>query len=384
MAKATKAARQDVSENWFDDTHAVALPDETVPQLQAQAKKRKRRSAMVWGAVLSGPLALALAFTAMGISAGAKTAVDEIDVTPTQAVAPQLQMQEITSPGRFAATQALESWLATVPNPLPGGRIVSWDGAVEQDRVQVDAAASGEMAVTLEHFTVVDGAGTSYRVSYQVGSDPVGGGARVLAGPSLQARPQPVAGLTTAEAWPGVETVDAPPAVAQAVQSWADAYVSGSPERLHLAVGDTDQDRTYVPIAGATHVVTKVVAAAEVETEAAEGEEPVAQIVVRVEIQIGWEGRDADPSPAAIHMDLLVTRADTGAPQVLAWGAPGAGPDLEPYENAVPLMDRADPTAPVEQTQFDDSGTAPEPAPTGAPDDQAEQTDAPSDAADQE
>ncbi|WP_162802085.1 hypothetical protein [Ornithinimicrobium murale] len=379
MAKGMKKGSAATSENWFDDGNATALPDNSVPELQAKANKNKRLSKAIWAAAVAGPVAAALAFGAIVVAADAKTAVEGIEVTPTAAPIPQLQVQEITSPGRFAATQALESWLATVPNPLPGGRLVSWDGATEQDHLDSDVAAGGNIAVTLEQFTVVDGAGTAYRVTYQVGSDPVGGGASVLAGPSLQARPQPVDGIESdGDAWPGIESADAPPAVAQAVQTWADAYISGSPERLHLAIGDTNTDRTYVPISGASHVETSVTAGAGIEVDKAaptDGDEAAsAEMIVRAEMRIGWEGRDSDPSPAAIQMDLLVLRADTGAPVVVAWGAPGAGPDLTPYENAVPVLDRAAPTTDDGETGYDDSGTAPEPAPTGSPDD-AEQTE---------
>lgn len=374
--KGKPKAKAAVDDIWFGDEHATALPDDTVPELQRRAKQNKRLTKGIWVAMVAGPLAIVLALIAIIATAETRGQVESIDLTPTAETAPlpQLQVQEITSPGRFAATQALESWLATVPNPLPGGRIVSWDGATEQDAVDSEAAASGTLAVTLEQFTVVDGAGTAYRVTYQVASDPVGGGASVLAGPSLQARVQPATGITQGEvAWPGLETSETPDPVAQAVQTWADAYVSGSPERLHLAVGDTNQDRTYVPISGATHAETAVLASAALANEDDDADQ---QMIVRAEVQIGWEGRDADPSPASIQMDLLVSRSDTGAPVIVAWGSPGSGPDLHPFENAVPVMSRQAPGGEDDDPDYDDSGTAPEPAPTDSPD-ETEQTEEP-------
>jgi hypothetical protein len=35
-------------------------------------------------------------------------------------------------------------------------------------------------------------------------------------------------------------------------------------------------------------------------------------------------------------MDVLVERASTAAPVVVAWGPSGSGPMLRPYQNAVP------------------------------------------------
>lgn len=352
--------------DWFVDEAAAALPDYGIPQLREKAKKRRRLTTLLKASIFAAPLALVLAFVAMGLSAQASNRASSIE--GYQAV-PALAVQEISSPGRFPATQALETWLATVPNPLPGGRLVSWDGAVEHGTLDSSVAANGTLTVTLEHFTVVDGAGTSYQVTYQVGSDPVGGGAAVLAGPSLMARPQPASGIDVDQLWAGLREADVTPTVEAAVQTWADAYVSGSPDRLHLAVGDTNQDRTYVPIAGATHVDTAVTLAGRTDAAPTAGTEetPADRMIARVELRIGWEGRDSDASPAVIQMDVLVLRAGTGAPQVVAWGAPGTGPQLNAYGNAVPALLRSEPgtTGPGSEIVYDDSGTAPEPAPTG-------------------
>lgn len=363
--------------NWFDDEAAVALPEYGIPELRDKARKRKRLQRILQTSVWAGPLAVLLAFGALGLSAQSAARVNEIDVEPP----PQIEVQEITSPGRFAATQALETWLATVPNPLPGGRIVSWDGATNEGRREAGAAASGELEVTQEHFTVTDGVGTSYRVTYQVGTDVTGGGSTVLAGPALQARPQPASGLVVDQLWPGLRKADITPAIAEAVQTWADAYISGNPDRLHLVVGDTDNNRTYVPIDGASYVVTDAVFAGRTDALPTVSTEdtPAERLVVRVELRIGWEGRDSEPSPAAIQMDLMVLRADTGAPQVVAWGAPGDGPQLNPYTNAVPRMNRQAPGSGNSPSgpRYDDSGTAPEDAVVdeGTSDDQTDGDD---------
>lgn len=361
-ARKGKDPRGDSFDSWLGDEEAVALPDYGIPELRTKAKKRRRLSRLLQASVWTGPLAAVLAFGALGLSAQAASRVNSLDTAPP----PQIQVQEITSPGRFAATQALETWLVTVPNPLPGGRLVSWDGATDGGVRSAGAAAGGQLVVTHEHFTVVDGTGTSYRVTYQVGSDAVGGGSAVLAGPSLQARPQPAAGLTVDALWPGLRKADVTPQIQEAVQTWADAYVSGVPDRLHLVVGDTDADRTYVPISGATHVLTdaKMAGRTDALPTVSTEDTPAERLIVRAELRVGWEGRDSEPSPAVIQMDLLVLRADTGAPQVVAWGAPGTGPELTPYVNAVPKMNReaAGVTGPRSGSEYDDSGTAPEDA----------------------
>jgi hypothetical protein len=44
---------------------------------------------------------------------------------------------------------------------------------------------------------------------------------------------------------------------------------------------------------------------------------------------------NADGSLAPLSFDVLLERADTATPNIVAWGTPGSGPTLTPYANAV-------------------------------------------------
>lgn len=54
---------------------------------------------------------------------------------------------------------------------------------------------------------------------------------------------------------------------------------------------------------------------------------------------VTWEFTDdadeADPHVATITYDVLIYDAHTATPRIVAWGAPGEGPDLNEYDNAV-------------------------------------------------
>jgi hypothetical protein len=59
-----------------------------------------------------------------------------------------------------------------------------------------------------------------------------------------------------------------------------------------------------------------------------------------VTVSLLWKGEKApafgsSTSGPQTTMDLLLERADTAAPVVVAWGPPGSGPGLVPYQNAV-------------------------------------------------
>lgn len=354
MPKKAKSNSDDTQEWILDD--ALAAPNAAL-QAHADRKRRQRRRGrlILAGSALGAP---ALVISVLAWNAVGSAQLQSEPTEPTSPVVAPIRAETVSSPGRLAATIHLETWLATVPNPLPGARVVYWDGALERGEQDSTQAAGGMVHLTEETFTVLDGTGAAYSAQVLVATDPVGGGASVQSGPSLIPRTTSAAGLTVDSPWVGVDSLTAPEAVSAAVQGWAAAYTSGSPESLHIAVGDPSSERTYLPISGVASVQSQVSAGG---AGSADGE-----LIVRARLNLTWEGRGGDASPAAVEMDLLVHRADTGAPQVVAWGAPGSGPDLEPYINAVPVLNRSAPTGP-DDPRYDDSGTAPTSAPTTAP-----------------
>ncbi|MGO3234168.1 MAG: hypothetical protein ACTIKT_11945, partial [Microbacterium sp.] len=61
----------------------------------------------------------------------------------------------------------------------------------------------------------------------------------------------------------------------------------------------------------------------------------------RVEVVLWWEGQErperesTSSRPAPVTFDVLIENPNTATPLVTAWGAPGSGPSLVAYENAV-------------------------------------------------
>lgn len=261
-----------------------------------------------------------------------------------------------TSPGRTAATLELEQWLAEDPSPLPGATIESWDGAtdlspakVERSRSPLSSSGTPTWTAELDTFTLVVGSAARpvvYSATVEVALKP-GGGAVALGGPSLTLEPTTgtSSGWDTGAPWSGITTtsnVKGP--VQSAINGWLAAYTSGSAAQLRLAVGDTRGSVHYLPLKGVASAKATVVAAAmRVAPNAAvtpKSEDPSAEIV-DVTLNILWKGEKipvdslSQTSGPLTTMDLLIERANTAAPVVVAWGPAGTGPTLVPYQNAV-------------------------------------------------
>lgn len=268
------------------------------------------------------------------------------------------------SQGRVAATAHLEKWLSGDPSPLPGGKIISWDGAVDVPVPTKESALEDtkyDFDLEIDTFTIVNGNGQAFKASVHVAVDPRGG-AKVLHGPSLEAVIPPAEdSWVPVGPWPGREPTQVPDAVREAVEGWAGAYTSGSSSALRLAVGDPDPGHTYIPLSGVTSVDVETSAAYAVWGEEGRPKDstvPPQVLVVRATLGLSWqESQDEvgySRTAAPVVMDLLVERADTAAPVVTAWGAAGEGPLLERYQNAVDAEGRGEQTAPVPQPSKDE------------------------------
>ncbi len=250
----------------------------------------------------------------------------------------------LTSPGRNVATTAVQAWLNEKPSPLPNASILSWDGATTMK-------GSGEK-VELDTFTlsqpIPDTANSPtgqqdyyYRATIEIdlnGLIPIGGpGIQPLKDSgslsNLSSPPNP---------WPTVSgvTSSVPSPVTQAITGWLQAYTSGSPSQLTVAVGDPNSGDHYHPLYGVKSAQFLVVDAAPREAPNAapanNNPNPNAEIV-EISLYIHWRHHNA-PSVGgqngpATTVDLLIERANTAAPIVVAWGQPGSGPFLQPYQN---------------------------------------------------
>lgn len=355
-----KGSRQDDIESSILDGGDLYQVEDFVPRTDLDLREKN----IVKAKVIKWVLIVLLCFVPFSLFAGCTAQVTAADLgnkfEAAQSSNPNSQVSlSVSDPGKFVAYQSLQAWLASVPNPLPGGQIVSWDGSSKA--ADFDAKKVSRMT---ENFTVVDGAGRGYTAAFQVAVDPRGG-AQTVAGPSLiPVTTSATDGWAQDETpWPGIlANTQVPDAVSAAVDSWAKAYTSGDSDQLRLAVGDTNSADSYVAINGVSSVSTQTTASTPTK----------AGLVVRAQVVMNWAGRAANSSTQPVEFDLLVLRADTAAPQVVAWGAPGSGLSATPYQNAiqVPVSLQSTQAASASATSkvYDTAGaTASATAPTSVP-----------------
>ncbi|ACV79064.1 hypothetical protein [Nakamurella multipartita] len=325
---------------------AVRPPDE------AKGARRYRwyRRAILAGVVLNPILALALLVT-LGTSPSAGRSADTA---------------QRSSAGQAVATTELWRWL---PQVMPGAQIVHWEGADAGPVPTTGAGGAAAGAPTERNtFVVADRNGGLYEATVMVTLDPREG-VSAVGTPSLVPLPGGAASSVASRAggtteWTGLVIGRPPQPVADAVNTWASAFTAGDRAKLRLAVADRDTTHAYLPLTGVESVEVTTEQAAT--WPVADGEEPDGRMLVRARLTLVWQGTPASagptaPAQAAISYDLLVIDADTGAPRVVAWGGPGAGPTLTPFVNAVPAElpeNTAAPVAPVDGRDPSATGTA--------------------------
>lgn len=332
-ATSTRQQRPSRIEDWFDEA-SIEEPNPSAPDQVALARRRRRWRVFVWACVLLMPLTLVAL-----LSEAAR---------PAAKSAPSHAGFAATSPGEVAAFEEIYSWLAGSPSPLPGGRVVSWIGASKLAPVKVPPAdlrappgasveSPGPATPTeIDRFVLQSGTGDYYEADVEVAYS-AAAGAVALGGPSLEPIPAPSASFAAqASPWPGLTASSSVPgAVSQAVSSWVTAYTSGSSTTLRFSVGDPNPRDSYVSLSGVARASASVIAATPL------GGPSSGRMAVEVTLSILWRGERVPPgggltaSSPMTTMDLLVERANTAAPVVVAWGPAGSGPTLRPYANAV-------------------------------------------------
>lgn len=124
--------------------------------------------------------------------------------------------------------------------------------------------------------------------------------------------------------WPtSWSTTQTPGNIAEVVREWAGAYADDNQRVLFRLAGETDDSRTYRGLGGFDLGELAVAASAE---------RPDGYTVTRVTATY------VNTFGVVIRADheLLIDGADQPVPRIVAWGARGQGPLLEPGENAVP------------------------------------------------
>lgn len=268
-------------------------------------------------------------------------------------VAPSLSAASLAingSLGKTAAVEAVEAWLATAPQPVPGGRVSSWDGF---ETVKKPVAVNDKQKITavtydveIHHFTITTGTGASliaFTSEVEVLVDKTLG-AKVTTTPTLIPRAAPATTTwTSVQTWLGLQQADTPKPVTDAVNAWSAAFTSGKPEVLRLAVGDPNAGHAYIPLTGLIQATTAITSSAPIPL--ANPDAKSTQMLVRVTMTVVWQGQsipEKGTSTAALPLityDLLVDGSDTAAPRVVSWGGPGSGPSLTPYSTAINGLD---------------------------------------------
>jgi len=290
------------------------------------ARRTRRMRMWVWASVILLPIAL----------------LGDIALVGSRHSTTAKGVGDVSSPGEATARATLQSWLSETPSPLPDGKILAWEGAtpVAVTRLSKQASDAGGAIwhAEIDKFAVAGRAGRVYQVDLEVAIG-ANGSAVPVGGPSVEPGPPPIASPASDGPWPGINaTASVPSTVAQAITGWADAYTSGSPSSLHLAVGDPNPADHYQPLSGVSSVTATPTWGARIGSPSAD------EMIVQVDLDIVWDGQQNVSGLSGVSgtsgnaptttLDLLVERADSAAPVVVAWGPPGSGPTLTPYSNA--------------------------------------------------
>lgn len=251
--------------------------------------------------------------------------------------------QSQSSQATAAAQLELERWLRTDPAPIPSGRVLQFVGSTS---TPPPAPQRGEepsdTTLTTYTFSVADKSSNLYDAALQMAVSPTQG-QRMIASPALLPVPPPSRGTGGGDAqpWPGVESGSKEQAYAVAVTAWATAYTSGDPDQLKQVVADPDPARSYLPLSGVSFSSPQIVAVGNLwgadQDRNEQGTHP-ARVLVRAQAQqlpAGQPPASSDTTGGAgtVTYDLLLDRANTATPVVVAWGAPGQ--PLQPYSNAL-------------------------------------------------
>lgn len=326
-------------------TEVLERPRDGLEEVARERKKAKRiKRALV---ALLG-LAVLAVFGSLAVIGTAGTAQDT----------PQSASDVLNPPGRAEADDAVRLWLAHDPAPLPGAHVVSWDGAqaipFPQDTDSPTADADAPQVQRWTHtFTVqVDAtydpsSGSeltptrTYTLTQLVAYTPEQGAAAV-GEPSMTPDAPTSETLQVQEAeWPHTKTTTPSDAIRHAIDAWVAAYTSGNSASLGTVVSDPDTAHAYVPLTGIVQAKWESLGSAykltdsDVKANADSTDTEIVQISLQLDRQ-GVTQTDNVTLPE-MHLDLLITGAQGGSPKIVAWGAPGTGHLLTPYQNATTL-----------------------------------------------
>ncbi|MDN5895749.1 MAG: hypothetical protein L0H93_17205, partial [Nocardioides sp.] len=245
---------------------------------------------------------------------------------------------------RAEATVAVEEWLDSGEAPIRGGKIVQWESTRTLPKAKVDPrneTAEPDPTMQTVRFVVnrpatEDKEAALYTAEVLTASTEAGAVSTVGAPALMPMLPSMGEDLSSVNRWPTLEeAADPDERVEAAITDWAKALTSGSAQTLRAAVDDADPDHAYVAFQGMRLQGTSLGDSAVLEWT--DSEEPVpSRIVVSVTLNMtDRSGNCSKCAETASEFDVLIDEVDTVTPRVVAWGGPGSGSTLKPYQNAV-------------------------------------------------
>lgn len=288
--------------------------EETRPLTDRERAHRRRMKmwrSYAWFCMAMMPITLLAVFVVLGNASGG-TATNE-----------PVESASSGSPSQSVAAASLQRWIGK-SEQFERAVIAGW---IDTETIEApEPTKPGEtkgFPVSTHRFTLVTAGGSLFVAGVQV--EETDSGPVVVSAPSLEPSPSaPSTGGADTTFWPGLERAVAPEPVDKAVSFWANAWMSGDPEEVRQAIGDTSSKRFYTtfPVTEGVSVTTKIRSSARRKD---------GRMVVRAEITF----RDGtEVALDSMELDVVVSNPATAAPTVVAWGAPGTGKVAKPYSNA--------------------------------------------------
>lgn len=293
----------------WDRVEKKKEPDPDLQYLKLRAKQARPARYALYALVVVGILILYMLMNPIQQSIQAPT----VDFNPA---------------GKQAAWKLTDSWL-TDGKPLgTNPSIISWDGSEEHSFSGQKGLVTG-----VDHqFTVRTDLGW-WTVDTVVKKH--GGG--LIGSPSVKRRaglPKSATNGDTNTEWAGtLDHMEVSEALDRLCVQWGQALAGSDADLLTTLMKDPDPNAVYTPLRlGGVDLVQTGIAAYLKRGTIDKDENTSDRGVVRVTLTL--KSREENSSAAStVAYDVLVADPDA-QPRILAWGAPGSGPDLKEYSNA--------------------------------------------------
>lgn len=322
----SKTSKAKISnQEWWSDQEESPRAD--IPSAKKLRKRTTLYRRVIWATLFLFPVTLLALFVAVS-NTGEESGPAFMGPPPTEAT----------------AISSIITWIDQKPSPLPGGRVISWDSYEKAPLPTGRDKVEGIESLEVHTLTVAAPTGALFTTTVQIAvGDSIG--ETVVSTPTLV--PLPPSGTdgtatSSLTPWPTLESSTATEGAETAIKAWAEAFTSGDPAALLNVVGDERGGVSYVPLSGLTFDIENysIDAVAGIFGDDQDRTEPSVvpeKMIVSVTFEGQWAGVQTDvttQSPQFTY-DLLISRANTASPRVVAWGGYGSGSWLKEYGNAV-------------------------------------------------